>query len=585
MSQRTRMPILKPDVSPRMRAGVAAFVVAAIAVLLVSNHLLTQRFSESARTDSQLRAALYSGNMVTLLRRQQLVPLLLARDPVLISALQSDDYTSTSARLIEVAEEVRVASILLTDIDGRVVAASERRLLGADRAAAPYFSAALREPTTVFDVSEPEDGAVRFRYARKVSDGANPLGVIVVEVDLRPVETIWHNRNDMIAVTDPSDRVILSSLPAWRNNTLSNVLAQQPPPSTVRRALDAGRVSAAENPYVYLDGRLLLRTELNTGFRGWRLNLFTPLDQVRERVNGILALEGLGLALLLVALLFLANKRLARQSRRYAAESDQLRLLNARLSAEIEERQKVERHLEVAEQSLEQASKLAAMGQMSAAVSHELNQPLAAMRTYLAGARLLVERKRHDEALTSFHRIDDLIARMGAITRQMKSFARKGTETLVRVDLRDAVEGSLAMMAPQLGQTRVEVRRTMPDEPVLVTADPVRLDQIIVNLLRNALEAVADEDDPVIDILVVQGAQVSLSIRDNGHGIDNAEALFEPFYTTKQPGEGVGLGLAISAGIAKELGGRLTARNARPHGAVFELQLPRARAEASHAAE
>ena len=165
---------------------------------------------------------------------------------------------------------------------------------------------------------------------------------------------------------------------------------------------------------------------------------------------------------------------------------------------------------------------------------------------------------------------------MGTITRQMKSFARKGADSLVDVDIRDAVDGSLAMMAPQLGQTRVEVRKTMPNVPVLVKADPVRLDQIIVNLLRNAIEASANEPHPLIDILVVQGRQVSLSVRDNGHGIENPDALFEPFYTTKKPGEGVGLGLAISAGIAKELGGRLRARNAEPQGAIFELHLPRA---------
>jgi len=141
------------------------------------------------------------------------------------------------------------------------------------------------------------------------------------------------------------------------------------------------------------------------------------------------------------------------------------------------------------------------------------------------------------------------------------------------------------MMAPQLGQTRVEIRKTLPPTPVIVRADPVRLEQIIVNLLRNALDAVSEADNPVIDILVIQGRQVLLRVRDNGHGIDDPEALFEPFYTTKKPGEGVGLGLAISAGIAKELGGRLFAKNAEPHGAVFELQLPRAAGSVHEAAE
>lgn len=588
MARKKTSSLLPFELPPWAQLGIVAFVAVSMALLFLTNHYLTRRFSETQGNESQLRAALYAGNMVTLLRQQSLVPLLLVRDPALILALQSQDFSQTSQRLIEVAEDIRVASITLVGVDGRVVASSERRNLGANWADRPYVTAALRDTWTAFTVSgsaPDEEARLGFHYSQSVIDQGNTLGVIVVEVDMRQIESSWRNRNDMVAVTDTSDRVILSSEPRWRTNTLTNVLASQPPPSNVQLALGAQRNLAKDNPYVYLNGDLLLRTEVRTGFRGWRLNYFSPLSDVRAQVNNVLALELMLLAMLAAMALFLTNKRLRRQTRRIARESDQLRLLNARLSAEIEERQKVERDLQVAEQSLEQASKLAAIGQMSAAVSHELNQPLAAMRTYLAGARLLLQRSRTEEALSSFHRIDDLIERMGTITRQMKSYARKGGDALAEVDIRDAVEGSLSMMSPQLGQTRVEIRKTLPPGPVLVRADPVRLEQIIVNLLRNALDAVSDEENPVIDILVIQGRQVLLRVRDNGHGIDDPDALFEPFYTTKKPGEGVGLGLAISAGIAKELGGRLFAKNAEPHGAVFELQLPRATESVHEAAE
>lgn len=582
-----RFSLLTTRPPPQMRLLFVLFAISAVGIMIFTNQFLTQRFSATQRTDSQLRAALYAGNLRTLLRQQSLVPPLLSRDPQLVSALQSGDFTRTSQRLIEVAEDIRVATITMLDLDGRVVAASDRRELGAVLADQPYFTAALREPRTVFTVTGAEDrgGTSGFHYAQKIEAGGNTLGILVVEVDTRQVETSWRNRNDMVMVTDTAGRIILSSRAGWRGGTLEEVLSAQPQPTTLQRAIRNLRDQSQDDMAVYLYGRQLLQTQVRTGFRGWQLTYFSTLSDVRSRVNGFLALEAMVLALLAAAFLLIANKRLQRQSALIAEESDQLRLLNARLSAEIEQRQRVERDLEVAEQSLEQASKLAAIGQMSAAVSHELNQPLAAMRTYLAGARLLLERKRADEALTSFHRIDDLIERMGTITRQMKSYARKGPEALVEVDLRDAVDGSLAMMAPQLGQTVVDVRKTVPTTPVLVRADPVRLDQIIVNLLRNALDAVADEEDPVVDILLVQGRQVSLSVRDNGHGLDDPDALFEPFYTTKKPGEGIGLGLAISAGIAKELGGRLLAKNAEPKGAIFELQLPRAMDAVRTAAE
>ena len=229
----------------------------------------------------------------------------------------------------------------------------------------------------------------------------------------------------------------------------------------------------------------------------------------------------------------------------------------------------------MAEQSLAQSSKLAALGEMSAAVSHELNQPLAAMKTYLAGARLLLDRKRPDEALNSFQRMDDLIGRMGAITRQLKSYARKGGEDFVPVDVCAAVRATLDIMSPQLSARQVLVTCPLPDDAVLVFGDQLRLEQVFVNLLRNALDATITTPQPEIEILLVVGEWVTLTVRDNGDGIGDLEGLFEPFYTTKQPGDGIGLGLAISSGIVDDFGGRLTARNGTTGGAVFEVTLPK----------
>ncbi|MEO1749933.1 MAG: ATP-binding protein, partial [Pseudomonadota bacterium] len=221
-----------------------------------------------------------------------------------------------------------------------------------------------------------------------------------------------------------------------------------------------------------------------------------------------------------------------------------------------------------------QSSKLAALGEMSAAVSHELNQPLAAMKTYLAGARLLLNRNRPEEAVSSFQRIDDLIERMGAITRQLKSYARASGDELAPVNMGDALHSALAMMEPQLRQRQVIITRSIPDDDVVVMGDRVRIEQVMINLLRNALDATEANKNAEVDIILAAGETASLTVRDNGVGLEDIENLFEPFYTTKEPGEGVGLGLAISSGIVNDLGGRLTARNAAAGGAVFEMQLP-----------
>jgi len=386
-------------------------------------------------------------------------------------------------------------------------------------------------------------------------------------------------------VTNADDEVLLSSVPDWRKNTLANLLTLGPSVSRVSQALQSAQARIGKAPYVYIAGAPHLRSEVPVGFRNWRLSYFATLEDVRARVNAVLSLIIMVLALLAALAFYLISRRTRAESRRILRESDELRVLNRRLSSEIAARQRVERNLKVAEQSLEQTSKLAALGQMAAAVSHELNQPLAAMKTYLAGARLLLQRRRPEEALSSFQRIDDLIDRMGGITRQLKSYARKGDVDLdvEPVDLRESVRTALSMMAPQLGKMAVGITTTLPSEPAVVHADPLRLEQIIVNLLRNALDAVRSKDDRQIKIFLVAGDTVLLSIEDNGVGLKDPDKLFEPFYTTKKPGEGLGLGLAISAGFASEMGGRLMARNAPDGGAIFELLLPRDQAPAQAA--
>jgi len=228
----------------------------------------------------------------------------------------------------------------------------------------------------------------------------------------------------------------------------------------------------------------------------------------------------------------------------------------------------------VAEQTIAQSSKLAALGEMSAAISHELNQPLAAMKTYLAGAKLLLRRNRPEEALSSFQRVDGLIERMTAITRQLKSYARKGGDEFRPIDLGPVVASVLSMMEPQLKQREVRLSVVEPDEPVVILGDRLRVEQVLVNLLRNALDATKGVKEPKIDIILSAGEMVVVAVRDNGPGIEDLDQLFEPFFTTKQPGDGVGLGLAISSGIVNDMGGRLTAHNGEGSGAVFEMQLP-----------
>lgn len=562
-------------------------VVIAIAVMLVwiSNLYLTDRFTQETRSRAELRMALYSGNISSELQRTSVVPLLLSRDPGLISALNSNDFSTTPQQLISIRDEIGAASLMLLDGDGRAVAATDRRAIGTHHRSNKYFVEALRSNGTVFTTDEVASGGLQFSYSRKIESGKEGIGVIVVEVGLNKLEQRWAFAAEAIMVTDSAGIVILSSESRWKKQTVDDALRVENAPSAIERAFQAPGDWVQTPTEAITQGAAIMRLDSKIGFQGWRITYFATFASVRERVNGVLALEIMGFSILVALVFYILSRRAVQQSNLFQRESIQLRALNDRLSLEIEEREKAEASLRVAEQSLAQSSKLAALGEMSAAVSHELNQPLAAMKTYLAGAKLLLQRHRPDEALSSFQRIDDLIGRMAAITRQLKSYARKGGEDLVPVDLREALSTALSMMEPQLNQVEVHITQAIPQDPVMVIGDQLRLEQVIVNLLRNALDATKENNEREIDILMSAGEMAKLSVTDNGKGIDDLEQLFEPFYTTKKPGEGVGLGLAISSGIISDLGGRLIARNSVNGGAVFEIQMPVHRAQATKAAE
>jgi two-component system, NtrC family, C4-dicarboxylate transport sensor histidine kinase DctB len=556
------------------RLTVLLLVVIAVSVIWVTNRLLSERFTDHTRNQAIVRQTLYSGNLLSELQRNSIVPLLLSRDPSLIGALASEDFSQTSRRLISYIEEIGAASLILLDSDGRVVAATNRNLIGTSYRQARYFVNALRSNDTVFETVENAVGGFEFIYSRRIENSGKLAGVIVVEVDLHKFETSWAGISGAVFVADSSGRIILSTEPRWRGKSEKEALAIRSAPSAIERAIQATSDWSATPPDAYLSGEAVMRMENRIAFRGWRITTFTTYTSVRERVNAVLSLEIMGFAILLALTFYLTTRRAIFRAGKFARESASLRQLNAALQREITSRERAEKHLKVAEQTLAQSSKLAALGEMSAAVSHELNQPLAAMKTYLAGAKLLLQRRRPDEALSSFQRIDDLIERMGAITRQLKSYARKGADALQPMDVRKSVSSALAMMEPQLKLRDVEVVCNLPREPVLILGDQLRLEQVLINLMRNALDATKGEDDPIMEILVVSGDSASIQVRDNGDGIEDFDALFEPFYTTKSPGDGVGLGLAISSGIIADLGGRLTARSAPAKGAIFEVSLP-----------
>lgn len=544
-------------------------------VLIMSKFWFSERFSETIKIQSDLRASRYSSAISNELKKNQIIPFLLAQDPSIITSLKINDFSKVSDRLTHFGDEIGLGGLKLMDRNGNLVASSTLSEVKGTALKSIFRDLLPSDSSTIFKVVELENNKYQFTYFRLILDKEDIIGMIALDVDLNQFEERWRSPVEAIMIIDSSGKVVISTEKRWKGKDIREALLLEGPKTVLNRAFKlAGGYLELNNSNDFIKGETVLRTEINIPYNGWKLISFLSYSGVRERVNAVLAIEIMIFAIIAAFIFYKLNRRAQSQALKLKKESEELRALNLRLNKEVSIREKVQETLEVAEQSLVQSQKLAVLGEMSAAVSHELNQPLAAMRTYLAAAKLLFDRRRTDEAQASLQRIDDLIERMGVITKQLKLHARKVGVSLEKIDLRDVVTNSLAIMEPNLKQNSVEIELSLGDNEVLVVGDPIRLEQVVINLIRNSLDATSSCSDPKISISIVLRHTAALNISDNGTGIEELDNIFEPFFTTKEPGDGLGLGLSISSSIIKDYGGRLTARNNELSGATFEFELP-----------
>ncbi len=325
---------------------------------------------------------------------------------------------------------------------------------------------------------------------------------------------------------------------------------------------------------------------------GWRVHILTSYKPVSSQVRRslLLVLALFTLCLLLVLFLNQRRKRLLERAEftrrvkhdlelRVRERTGELTASNIRLSSEIEEHHRTGEALQQAQDELIQAAKMAVVGQMATGISHELNQPLAAIRSYADNARALLARERKEEACWNLQQISELTKRMATISSQLKLFARKTSGQRVCVSLPAAIDYSLNILVTRIKEVSADVRLELPRQEVFLLADMVQLEQVFVNLISNALHAVEEGDERLIDISGSQkGTLFRVEIRDSGSGIDEAHLkyIFDPFFTTKPESSGLGLGLSISQRIVEGMGGTLKAENHPAGGAVFILEMPQA---------
>ncbi|KAF1051568.1 MAG: C4-dicarboxylate transport sensor protein DctB [Stenotrophomonas maltophilia] len=574
-----------------------------IALLLLAGLLLSMRWGgEQARQRALLgeaetaheQLALYANTLGTLIERFRSLPAVLALDPDLRQGLAGPltpaVQQALSLKLQHINDAARSSTLELLDPSGLAVAASNWQLptsyVGHNYGFRPYFQQAMQHGTGRFYAVGVTSGVPGYFLANAVRDEAGKfLGAIVVKLEFPDLERQWSQTPDGVLVSDANGIVFLANHPGWRYRELQPLdtfarleLAQtrqydRQPLTPLRHQLHEAlgehsrvvRIAGPEGERDYLWQSLELPDD------GWTLHLLRDTAALQgDILTARLAAAGAWLTLVFLLLWLQQRWRIGRLRQRSREELERL----------VEQRTA---DLRTAQDGLVQAAKLAALGQMSAALAHEINQPLTAQRMQLASVRLLLDAGRSAEARSALDRVDDLLERMGALTGHLKSFSRKTPGGLrERIELGHVLEQALQLLAVRIRAEHVDIRPQL-QSPAWVLGDAIRLEQVLVNLLRNALDAVAGHPQAQVSIHLQRDAtHWCLQIADNGPGIaaEHLGDVFDPFFTTKPVGEGLGLGLAVSYGIVHELGGRLAASNRPEGGALFSLRLPVASEEA-----
>ncbi|MBG6551143.1 two-component system sensor histidine kinase DctB [Pseudomonas aeruginosa] len=550
-------------------------------------------YSEQLAEQNRQTLDLYVANLLGTLRRYEELPQILGGLPVLRQALQQpgDPLLQKIANeaLADIRRRTGADVIYLLQPDGTTQVASNwaqaDSFVHRNFAFRPYYREAMQGRLARFFGLGTTSIKRGYYFASAVKEGSRIIGVLVVKVDLEHIERLWGNSPEQLLVIDNYGVVILSSREDWRFH------ASRPLSAAERDEIHANIPYPVQDPKpLRLQQSAWLSQSRTLPETGWTVSIYAPRTLIERPVRSVVLIGGATLLALLLLLTLLTLSRrhyldriaLEAEAKRQLEErvlerTRELENANAQLQQEVHEREQAQRELMRAQDEVVQAGKLTALGTMSASISHELNQPLAAIRSYADNARVLLDHQRTEDARGNLEQISDLTTRMASIIAHLKAYARGARRAPENVQLQPAIEDALSMVASRRRAMNVELLRDVPDAPLWVQAGETRLRQILGNLLTNALDALAEKAPPRRLWVIASQDQhgVILTLRDNGPGFseDALAHAHEPFFTTKTTAKGLGLGLAICDNLLRALGGRLEMGNHLEGGAVVRLHL------------
>jgi len=511
----------------------------------------------------------------------------LSEHPVLKELLTNEGSNVEANELLRsIADKTGAWSLELINTAGQIVAASSQELTEIDTKLAPYRRALNGALGTADRVETGDAGSPRrlFSFAAPVFAGGGPSrGAVVAEVDIWLFEQNWPTSETAVFFVNQAGQIIVSNrseliLPSGNDGGF---------PGNISRFQNGHEIwSLKAGPYLPTEALKLVRDLPVVGLTAEILLDTTP---ARQRA-ALQAAAAAALCMAFGAFLFVAAERrrslaasLAQEEAanslleaRVAQRTEALMTANTDLLREVGERREAEAALTIAQAELVQAAKLSALGQMSAGISHELNQPFMAIRTFAENGSVFLERKDKVQAESNFRRISDLARRMARIIQNLRAFARNENEPMTKVDLVQVIDNAVELTQARLKADDIKLVWSPPGMPVFATGGEVRLAQVLVNLITNSADAMAGQTrEKTINISIETGRKLTVSVCDTGPGIEDPERVFEPFYTTKEVGnaEGMGLGLSISYGLVQSFGGNIRCDNSPDSGATFTIEL------------
>ncbi len=574
---------------------VIMLVIAAVGVMTTGHRLLTRNVMDEAslQAESALRLAVaaLSGH----LKRYEPLPALIADDPDMKELVRRPDDAvlrgQANTYLKAINALLKSSDIYIMTMDGVTIAASNHdgpaSFVGENFSYRPYFQEAAAGQQSRFYALGTTSAKRGYYFASPIHVDGIVRGVIVFKVDIDSIEASWRGGEYKILVSDPEGIIFMTGSPGWLYSSVLPLTSERLERTTASRRYSDAVLKELPITRSQFDAHQLVTVPTNGVFReylersdymidaGWNVSVLLDTGSIHSQARTMQIAILLSLCLMFLLLAVVIQRR-ARLEERMLMQVEAQAELERRVDERTADLARVNSQLRQTQADLIQAGKLAGLGQMSAALSHEFNQPLAAAKTYADSAAMLIDRERVGEARENLTRISGLIDRMASISRHLRNFARKPNEKLAAVALEDVVHDTLEIISARLSTADAELIINIAPGLPPVHGGSVRLQQVLVNLLSNACDAVEGLENRTIHLDGRRdGDRIVIEIGDRGPGVPPAitERIFDPFFTTKGVGRGLGLGLSISYNIIKDFGGSLTVGPRDGGGALFRIEL------------